>query len=132
MHALINKTMIMRITGVILLALSMFVPGGCESTPRTSDISVRPGMSRDDVRRIFGEPLRIEPVALGNEDWYYRFVAWQSRPTQESGISTEFGQVAPYSSSGLEISKDTVELPIHISSGGYVVEPLPKGKVVHK
>lgn len=86
----------------------------------TSDISVRSGMSREDVRRIFGEPLRVVPVALGNEDWYYRFVAWQSRPSQESGITTEFGQVTPYTSSGLEISKETVELPIHISSGGFV------------
>lgn len=122
----------MIVKNIILLAFGLFVLAGCASAPQTSEISVRTGMSRDDVRRIFGEPLRIVPVALGNEDWYYRFVAWQSRPTQESGISTEFGQVTPYSSSGLEVSKETVELPIHISSGGYVIEPLPKGKVVRQ
>lgn len=122
----------MKIKGVLFLALSLFILAGCASAPRTSDISVRSGMSREDVRRIFGEPLRIVPVALGNEDWYYRFVAWQSRPSQESGITTEFGQVTPYTSSGLEISKETVELPIHISSGGYVVDPLPQGKVVRQ
>lgn len=126
------KMLIMKITGLFLLALSLSVLGGCESTPRTSDISVRSGMSKEDVRRIFGEPLRIVPVALGNEDWYYCFVAWQSRPSQESGISTDYGQVAPYTSSGLEISKETVELPIHISSGGYVIDPLPQGKVVRQ
>jgi len=89
-------------------------------------------MSRDDLRLHFGEPLRIEPGAFGGENWYYRFVGWKTRPTQDSGISTEFGEVTPYVSGGLDISKDTEEQPVHVGSGGYVVEPLPKGKIVHK
>jgi outer membrane protein assembly factor BamE (lipoprotein component of BamABCDE complex) len=117
---------------LVFLALSLMALAGCETAPRTAAISLQVGMSRDDLRLHFGEPLRIEPAASGGENWYYRFVAWQTRPTQDSGISNEYGQMAPYASSGLDVSNETVEYPIHVSSGGYVIEPLPKGKVVHK
>jgi len=105
---------------------------GCATATRTAVVDLQVGMSREDLRLHFGEPLRIEPAASGGENWYYRFVAWQTRPTQDSGISNEYGHLAPYASSGLDVSKGTEESPIHISSGGYVIEPLPKGKVVHK
>jgi hypothetical protein len=87
-------------------------------------------MSRDELRLHFGEPLRIEPGAFGEEDWYYRFAAWETYPTGETGTTEDFGERTSYVAVGLGFSKKTVEHAIHVSAEGRVVEPLPKGKIV--
>jgi hypothetical protein len=110
---------------ICLLALT-----GCSTLPPTSDIPVQTGMSREDLKASFGEPVRIEPGARGGEDWFYRFVAWQTQPTSEAGSSEDFGEKESHVSVGLDFSKHLVELPIHLSSDGFVVKPVPKGKVV--
>jgi hypothetical protein len=120
----------MKTRDIILAAISLFVLAGCASAPETSDIALRLGMSRDDLKLYFGEPLRIEAGALGGEDWYYRFVAWNACPTGTTGTSVESGEVTSYVSVGLEFSKNAEERPIHVSSEGRVIEPLPKGKIV--
>jgi outer membrane protein assembly factor BamE (lipoprotein component of BamABCDE complex) len=122
--------MIMKTRGLALLAMSWFVLAGCESAPHTAVTAVQLGMSRSDLKLYFGEPLRIERVAPGGEDWYYRFAAWKARPTSEAGNRVDFGQNTSYVSVGVEVSKDTEEHPIHVSSEGYVIRPLPDGKVV--
>ncbi len=123
---------VMKTRYIILLALSLFALAGCESLPETSDIAVRRGMTRDDLKLHFGEPLRIEAAASGGEDWYYRFVSWKTTPTGESGTSVDPGGTTSYVSVELQTSRDTGEQPIHVSSEGYVIEPLPNGKVVQK
>jgi hypothetical protein len=120
----------MKTRDIVLFAVSLFVLAGCASAPETADIALRLGMSRADLRYHFGEPLRIESSASGAKDWYYRFVSWQTHPTGATGTSDDFGERTSYVSVGLEFSRDTEERPIHISSDGYVIEPLPKGKVV--
>lgn len=122
----------MKTRDIVLAALSLFLLAGCASFPETSDTAVQLGMSRDNLRFHFGEPLRIEPVPAGGEDWYYRFVSWKTRPTSESGTSEAFGERTSYISVGLETTRENEEQPIHVSPEGYVIEPLPDGKVVGK
>jgi hypothetical protein len=113
-----------------LLGLALMLGGGCASEPRTSDMGVHLGMSRDDLRFFFGEPVRVEPDGAGGESWYYRFVTWKARPGGESGSSVENGERTSYAAVTVEFSQDPEEAPIHLSPEGHVIEPLPKGKVV--
>ena len=89
-------------------------------------------MSRDYLRRHFGEPLRIEIAASGGEDWYYRFVSWSNGPTSDTGATYDSGQRLSTVTAGWQITRDSNVQPIHVSSEGYVVEPIPAGKVVQK
>jgi hypothetical protein len=120
----------MKTAATALVALGLLLLAGCASAPETADIRVQAGMSRDDLRAYYGEPLRIQPGAAGGEDWYYRFVAWKARPTGESGTREDFGEKTSYASAGLSFSQETEEQPIHVSPAGYVRGPVPKGKVV--
>jgi hypothetical protein len=120
----------MKTRNIILLAVTVFVLVGCASTPKTADTAVQLGMSRDALRLYFGEPLRIKSGASGTEDWYYRFVAWKAQPTGSTETSEDFGEKTSYVSVGLEFWRNAEERPIHLSSEGYVIEPLPRGKVV--
>ncbi len=115
---------------LILLAISLLVLAGCASAPEVADIRVQIGMSREDLRAYFGEPLRIEPGTAGGEDWYYRFIGWKARPMGESGSREEFGERTSYVTVGLDFSRPIEERPIHVSPAGYVIAPVPKGKVV--
>ena len=114
----------------ILLATGLALLAGCATPPETSVIAVRLGMSRDNVKLHFGAPLRIEPLPSGGENWYYRFAGWKTQTTSESGTTIEQGQPTSYASSGMSFSKETEECPIHISAEGFVIEPLPNGRVV--
>ncbi len=120
----------MKTKGVILLAISLLALAGCASAPETSDIRVQTGMSRDDLRRYFGEPLRIEHAASGEEDWYYHFVSWKAGPMGPRGSNEEFGEPRSYATVGIDLSRPVTERAIHLSAAGYVIEPVPNGKVV--
>ena len=120
----------MRTPGLVLSALSLFLFAGCASAPVTAETTLRLGMSQDDLRFFFGQPVRIEQTAKGGADWYYRFYGWQATPDSSSGTSIDNGQVTSNVSAGLSFSKDTVESPVHVSADGYVVGPLPGGKIV--
>jgi hypothetical protein len=118
-------------TGLIVLSsISLFVVAGCATDRDRTYSSVLEGMTRNVLRYNFGEPLRVEADVAGGEDWYYRFSSWQSQPVGSSGTSQDFGQPSTFASAGLSFSKQVVELPVHLSPDGYVVPPLPKGKVV--
>ncbi len=108
-------------TGVFLAA--------CVTAPQEPVRSAHLGMSRDELRFHLGEPLRIEPLAGGGEDWYYRFLSLETAPTGVAETHEEFGEKTSSVSVGLSFSKHAEERPVHVSSEGYVVEPLPKGKV---
>jgi outer membrane protein assembly factor BamE (lipoprotein component of BamABCDE complex) len=87
------------------------------------------GMSRDDVRSLFGKPLRIEPNAVGGEDWIYTFGSRTPNPevqTSESGdaFNHERSTTASYS-----FPSDKHEAAIHLSPDGHVIEPLPEGNI---
>ena len=123
--------MIMKSRCIFLAAISLFIFAGC-ATRETTYSTVMEGMSRNVLRSNFGEPLRIEPGASGGEDWYYNFSSWQTQPTGSSGTIEDFGERTTYASAGLAFSQQVLELPVHISSEGFVVSPLPKGKVVKK
>jgi len=120
----------MKTSCLVLAAISLFVFTGCASTRDKTYATVLEGMSRNVLRANFGEPLRIEPVAAGGEDWYYRFSSWQSQPSGSSGTQNDFGQQTTYATASVDFSKQVQELPVHVSSDGFVVPPLPGGKVV--
>ena len=122
--------MILKTRDIALVAVGLFLLAGCASTPKTADVAVQSGMSRADLRFYFGEPLRIVPGPWGGEDWYYRFVSLKTRPTGATGVIEEVGDNTSYVSVGLAFSKETEALPIHVSAEGYVISPVPTGKVV--
>src|SRR4051812_28453757 len=115
----------MKTKYIVLAVMSFFVLAGCSTTHETTYSTVLEGMPRSVLRADFGEPLRIEARASGGEDWYYRFSSWQSQPTGSSGTSNDFGERTTYVSAGLDFSKQIIELPVHVSSEGFVVPPLP-------
>lgn len=120
----------MKTRDIILAASVLFLFAGCATAPDTSDIAVRVGMSRNEVKRVYGEPLRIESNGHGGEDWYYRFYSWAKGPIASSENYDVGGDRTSSSSVGWQIPGGTEEEPIHLSPEGYVVEPLPSGKVV--
>ena len=124
---------IMKTRYIILAALCLGVCAGCTTTTHEPTYaSVMEGMSRNNLRFYFGEPLRLEPAAAGGELWYYRFAAWKVHPTSESGTRDDFGEKTAYVSVGLSGAKEIEEHPVHVSADGFVVGPLPEGKVVKK
>jgi outer membrane protein assembly factor BamE (lipoprotein component of BamABCDE complex) len=120
----------MKIRCLVLAAVSLGVLAGCSTTDEKTYSTVMEGMSRNVLRYNFGEPLRVEPTANGGETWYYRFSSWQTQPVSSSGTRDDFGEKTSYISAGVDFSKQVMELPVHVSADGFVVPPLPKGKVV--
>jgi hypothetical protein len=116
----------------ILVASTFLLTAGCATPPdNTSDVAVRVGMPRSELRLIYGEPLRIESNASGGEDWYYRFYAWSKAPTVSATVSENVGgNTISSTSESWQVGKGTEEEPIHLSPEGRVVEPLPSGKVI--
>jgi len=126
----LSISVIMKIKCLLFVTASFCLFAGCASSPETSDIAVRAGMTSADLKLFFGEPVRVQPGANGGADWYYRFAVWNSHATSKSGITADTSGVNSYVSANLSPSKDTLEEPVHVSSGGYVIEPLPDGKIV--
>ena len=102
--------------------------GGCATNwEESAKPRLRAGMSRDDVRFFFGNPSRIETLPTGGEDWYYSFSSplevqassYHDRLSQSDSVSVTIAD-----------STSTQECPIHLSSEGYVIEPLPTGHIV--
>jgi outer membrane protein assembly factor BamE (lipoprotein component of BamABCDE complex) len=119
----------MKAICIFLAAISLLF-AGCASDPHDAYSTALAGMSRNNLRFYFGEPLRIQSTPGGGEDWYYRFNTWKSQPTGASGNNNDFGQQSSYASAGLQFSQDTEERPVHVSADGFVVGPVPKGKIV--
>jgi hypothetical protein len=120
-------------TGFIVVALmSLLVVTGCVDAPHPPANSVRLGMTRDDLRSRFGEPLRVESAGPAGENWYYRFVSWSNHPTGSTETVHDFGGQTSSVTVGWQFTRVTEERPIHISPDGYVLEPLPEGKIVQK
>jgi len=124
------KNATMKIECILSLAVGLCLFAGCASSPETSDIALRTGMTSGDLKLFFGEPVRVQPGPNGGADWYYRFAVWNSHATSETGVTAGTSGVSSYVSESLSPSKDTVEEPVHVSSGGYVIEPLPDGKIL--
>ena len=122
----------MRIRNLIVAWLGLALLAGCETTPDTSSSEVHLGMTRERLRARFGEPVRIEPVANGGEDWYYRFLAWKARPSGETGVAVSPGGTESYVSATVVAAKEAEERPIHVSPEGVVVEPIPEGKIIRQ
>ena len=119
----------MKIRNILLVAMSLCLLAGCASTPKTYS-NVLEGMSRNNLRYWFGEPLQVQHLASGGEDWYYRFSSWQSKPIGDSGMKEDYGQQTTIVSGGLTFYQQVDELPVHLSPDGFVISPVPKGKVV--
>jgi hypothetical protein len=119
---------------LILIAVAFFLFAGCASPPdNASDVAVRAGMSRAELKVMYGEPLRVEPNAVGGEDWYYHFYSRFKSPSAAVNVSSETdfsGSTVSSSSDSYQIGKDTDEEPIHLSPDGRVVGPLPSGNVL--
>ncbi len=104
---------------------------GCVTTDSDAP-QVRVGMSRDDLRAHFGEPLRIEPAPYGGEDWYYTFASWGSPQVDRSTSYDPSGARTDSVSVSLSDARSTQECPVHLSNDGYVTEPIPDGQIVRK
>jgi hypothetical protein len=121
----------MKTSCAAAVALGLVLLAGCASQGRHGYSKVLPGMSRNLLRADFGEPVRITPAAAGGEDWYYRFSSLRVRPAAAAADTTDdFGQRSSSISTSWDFSKQVEELPVHISADGFVVEPVPKGRVV--
>jgi hypothetical protein len=123
----------MKISGIILVVGAFLFFAGCATPPdNASDIAVRVGMSRSELKLVYGEPLHIESNGSDGEDWYYHFYSWGAGQTVTVSTQTTdaAGNTTDSSSESLQVGKGTVEEPIHVSPEGYVVGPLPSGKVL--
>jgi hypothetical protein len=113
---------------IILAFFAAVLFVGC-ATETFEQARVRVGMSREDLRFYFGEPLRIEATDWG-EDWYYRFVVAES-PLVGAAVAQdvygESGSVAVDLSGAPELK---AVWPIHLSREGYVIEPIPEGRIL--
>jgi hypothetical protein len=118
----------MKTMALLTLSGSLLALGGCASKPVAEEVAVHYGMSCEALRIHFGEPLRIQSLPDGSQDWYYRFAGWKIEPTGTSETRDPYGESTTTGS--LDISKATEERPIHVSPKGFVVGPLPKGKIV--
>jgi outer membrane protein assembly factor BamE (lipoprotein component of BamABCDE complex) len=118
----------------ILVACAFFLFAGCASPPdNASDVKVRVGMSRSELTIMYGEPLRMESNASGGQDWYYHFYSRFKGQAVSATVSSETdfgGDTVSSSSESYQLGSDTDEEPIHLSAEGYVVAPLPAGKVL--
>lgn len=112
--------------------MSLLALTGCLDAPQAPANSVRLGMSRDDLRSRFGEPMRIEAAGQAGEIWYYRFVSWSNHPTGSTETVHDFNGQTSSVTVGWQFTRETEERPVHISPDGYVVDPLPEGKIVQK
>lgn len=112
-------------TAVLLLALIATISfSGCV-TESEEPSHIRVGMSREDLRFFFGDPLRIEPVENGGEVWFYRVItpytpqvegaAWEGPIPGDGGVALG---VSP-------TPKMRIEAPIFLSPEGRVVDPVP-------
>lgn len=124
------RQMMIKTRNLIAATLGLLLLAGCETAEQTPTSEVHLGMTRERLRTRFGEPLRIEPVASGGEDWYYRFLAWRTHPSGETGVAVGTGGTESYVSATVEATKEAVERPIHISPEGFVIEPIPEGKII--
>ena len=111
------------------LVLALAALDGCVSD---SD-SPRPfvGMSRDRLKSRLGEPIRVERLPSGGEDWYYSFASWRN-PDIETSVNNDGLSRSASVSVTFSDQNSTQEHPIHLSPDGYVIEPLPVGKIIGK
>ena len=116
---------------LILVLFAAVAVAGCVTEEPEPAARVRVGMSRDDLRFYFGEPLRVQATESGGEDWYYRFVSWN--PPQVDGAVShddlEGSHSVSVSMSGLG-SSIKEQRPIHLSADGRVIEPIPEGTIL--
>jgi hypothetical protein len=122
----------MRLVFVIALCVVGVLVGCVSDSERAEPPRVRIGMSRDDLRFYFGNPMRIEPAASGGEDWYYSFASWGPPQVESTSSVDAFGERTASVSVSMSDTKTKQECPIHFSSDGYVIEPIPAGKIVGK
>jgi len=120
----------MRLFCLFALVATLLLINGCADAPETSENHLRLGLSRDQLRTRFGEPLRIESHGAAGEDWYYRFVAYDKHSTYTEDTSNDFGQKTTSGSVGIQFTRTVGDLPVHLSPDGRVIAPLPEGKVV--
>ncbi|HEY1786545.1 MAG TPA: hypothetical protein VGJ73_00240 [Verrucomicrobiae bacterium] len=123
----------MKMRDLILVTGALILFAGCATPPdNTSDIAVRIGMTTSELKVMYGEPLRVESDGSGGENWYYHFYSWGAGQTVtvSSQTTDAAGNTLDSSSEDLQVGKGTMEEPIHVSAEGYVVAPLPSGKVI--
>jgi len=117
----------MRRIAILAFLLALVSLEGCVSRPDSPALFV--GMSAERLKARFGEPIRVERAPSGGEDWYYSFTSWRNADVEASGYTDATSHSVSVSA---VISDDgnTQEQPVHISPDGYVIAPLPSGKIV--
>jgi len=104
--------------------VAVLLATGCATD---SDVpSLYAGMSRDRLKAKFGEPRRVEHTPTGGEDWYYSF---SSSPQVQASSYHDAWSSSDSVSVTISDSPGTEERPVHLSSEGYVIEPLPGGHI---
>ena len=115
----------MRCGHILISVFAAIVLTGCATEPKPAAPLL--GMSRDELRARCGEPLRIERNDSGGEDWYYRFSRWGNPEVQASSVPDAVSSSVAVNLTGTRIVE---KCPIHLSPDGYVIAPLPRGKLV--
>lgn len=87
------------------------------------------GMSREDVRSLFGKPLRIEPNSAGGEDWIYRSGSRTPTPEVQTIQSGDPLDRTSTTTATYSFPSGQHEAAIHLSPDGHVIQPLPEGNI---
>ena len=107
--------------------------GGCATAPQPPAAISTPvllGMSQAELLKFFGPPIRRDRLPEGREDWIYHI----GSQTQDSKTTTDsknipLGHTYTYSHTSTTTTT-TSEQPVHLSSSGRVVGPVPEGQVI--
>ena len=116
----------------LLATITLFLLPGCSTTPKPATPTVQTGMARRDLIFYFGEPVRIETIPTGGETWYYHFAPWTIDRHDGETASQDPDEQPTALSTSWKFTKNAKLQPIHISTNGLVIEPLPTGKIIQK
>lgn len=106
---------------------------GCSSPPTSPTVIATPvlkGMSQDELLQFFGPPIRRERFADGLEDWIYHIGSrTEDSHTTSYSRNIPFGHTYSYSHTSTTTTTMS-ERPVHLSSEGRVMDPVPPGQII--
>ncbi len=104
----------------------------CSTTPETklAPAPVRFGMTKADLQRQFGSPLRLEKQRDGSESWYYKFGVREVETTPIYEAETSDYEQSVTVGTSFSTTTTIQEAPVRVSRSGKVFGAIPKGRVV--
>lgn len=122
-----------RLHSLVLLWLTpVALMTACSTTPETKLASapVRFGMTKADLQRQFGSPLRLEKQSDGSESWYYKFGIREVETTPIYEAETSDYEQSVTVGTSFSTTTTIQEAPVRVSRSGRVFGAIPKGRVV--